>query len=115
MNTLVYDGRLEEVSTPMPGPICWYPDVRTHLLVPRCPDPSVGTSMPGPIGQASTTHSTHLLHPLVQVQSSVLLMSGYAVGKRFYKASNVIDGLDHLTAVPCGVCPVVSRVRERER
>jgi len=82
VNTLVFDGRLEEVGTPMPIPIDWYPAPHLHL------------------------------HPLVQVQSSVLLMSGYAVGKRFYKASNAIDGLDHLTAVPCGVCPVVSRVRE---
>lgn len=82
MNTLVFDGRLEEVGTPMLIPIDWYPAPHLHL------------------------------HPLVQVQSSVLLMSGYAVGKRFYKASNAIDGLDHLTAVPCGVCPVVSRVRK---
>jgi hypothetical protein len=72
----------------MPVPIDWYPAPLLHL------------------------HPLISIHPLVQVQSSVLLMSGYAVGKRFYKASNAIDGLDHLTAVPCGVCPVVSRVRE---
>ena len=46
----------------------------------------------------------------VQIQSSVLLMSGYATGKKVYKVSKMTDIPDHLTSAPCGVCPVRNQV-----
>mmetsp|Transcript_914 Transcript_914/g.2036 ORF Transcript_914/g.2036 Transcript_914/m.2036 type:complete len:303 (-) Transcript_914:24-932(-) len=46
---------------------------------------------------------------LEEIQSSVLLMSGYATGKRVYKVSKMIETQDYLTAAPCGVCPVMAQ------
>jgi len=40
----------------------------------------------------------------------VLQLSGYAVGKKVYKVSKMTDTPDHLTAAPCGVCPVRNQV-----
>jgi DNA-directed RNA polymerase III subunit RPC6 len=46
---------------------------------------------------------------LEEVQSSVLLLTGYATGKKMYKASKMIRTPNYLTETPCGVCPVVSQ------
>eukprot|EP01032_Pedospumella_encystans_P019805 gene19805-22512_t len=43
---------------------------------------------------------------LEEINSSVLQLSGYAVGKKVYKVSKMTDTPDYLTAAPCGVCPV---------
>ena len=40
----------------------------------------------------------------------MLQLSGYAVGKKVYKVSKMTDTPDHLTAAPCGVCPVRNQV-----
>ena len=46
------------------------------------------------------------------MQSSVLLLTGYATAKKMYKVSKNMNPPDHLTEVPCGVCPVISQCTE---
>ncbi len=47
-----------------------------------------------------------------QVQSSVLLITGYGTHKKMYKASKSLRTPHHLTDTPCGVCPVMSQCCE---
>jgi hypothetical protein len=48
---------------------------------------------------------------LYQIQSSVLMLSGYATGKKVYKVSRMTETPNSLTTTPCGVCPVRKQVR----
>lgn len=49
---------------------------------------------------------------LEEINSSVLLLSGYATGKKAYKLKKQIFVPDYLTVTPCGMCPVVSQCCE---
>eukprot|EP01038_Epipyxis_sp_PR26KG_P005909 gene5909-8152_t len=49
---------------------------------------------------------------LEEVQSSVLLMTGYATTKKMFKINRNINPPNFLTATPCGVCPVLSQCVE---
>ena len=49
---------------------------------------------------------------LEEVHSSVLLITGYATGKKVYKIAKPMDPPASLTNVPCGMCPLVGQCVE---
>jgi hypothetical protein len=44
----------------------------------------------------------------MQVQSTVLALSGQSSSKKLYKSSNSLTVPNNLASNPCGVCPVIA-------
>ena len=49
---------------------------------------------------------------LEDVQSSILLITGYAAAKKMYKVAKPMSSLPSITYSPCGVCPLVAQCVE---